>query len=116
MNQLEWLASVDPAAMLEWAAAQDVAGAGYSVVGVSDRKLRLFACACVRQCWHLLTDERSRRAVEVAERFADGLATSRAGLSAPSPMGLSAHPKAPISVPASTNPRISRRMPVASGG
>ena len=41
----------------------------------SDRDLRLFGCWCVRQVWHLLTDERSRKAVEIAELFADGKAS-----------------------------------------
>ncbi|OAI51293.1 hypothetical protein AYO44_05170 [Planctomycetaceae bacterium SCGC AG-212-F19] len=42
---------------------------------ITARKHRLFACACSRCCWDLLTG-RSRAAVEVAEKFADGLATN----------------------------------------
>jgi hypothetical protein len=64
MTEAEWLACPDLWSLLEFLNGK-----------VSERKLRLFACACCRQVWHLLTEERSRAAVEVAEQYADGQAT-----------------------------------------
>ena len=39
------------------------------------RRMRLYACACCRRIWHLLSDQRSRDAVLVSERFGEGLAS-----------------------------------------
>jgi hypothetical protein len=66
MTEAEWLAATDLEPMLAF-----LVGTGR----IADRKLRLFACACMRRAWHLLGDERSREAVEVAEQFADGVVT-----------------------------------------
>lgn len=43
---------------------------------LDDRTLRLFAVWCARQVQHLMEDERSIAALDVAERFANGEATS----------------------------------------
>ena len=39
------------------------------------REMRLYAVDCARSVQHLMTDQRSIAAVDVAERYADGLAT-----------------------------------------
>jgi hypothetical protein len=49
----------------------------FLVEWASDRKLRLFGCACCRQVWDLLTVACFRDAVEVAERFADRQAKAK---------------------------------------
>jgi hypothetical protein len=66
VTEAEWLAATDPEPMLK------------SLRGkVSDRKLRLFAAACCRLLWPTLRDDRSRKAVEAAEGFADGLVNEK---------------------------------------
>ena len=40
-----------------------------------DREIRLYAVWCARQVQHLITDPRSLAALDVAERYAHGLAT-----------------------------------------
>jgi hypothetical protein len=40
-----------------------------------DREIRLYAVWCGRQVQHLMTDQRSIDALDVAERYANGLAT-----------------------------------------
>jgi hypothetical protein len=48
----------------------------YQHPGTSQRKLRLFLVACCRRRWSLCRDHRGPAVIEVAERFADRLATS----------------------------------------
>ncbi|WP_175835760.1 hypothetical protein [Burkholderia multivorans] len=44
-------------------------------VSGADRDIRLFAVWCARQVEHLMQDQRSKDALDVAERFANGEAT-----------------------------------------
>jgi len=64
MTEAEWLACNHPAPMLKFLGRT-----------VSQRKLRLFAVACCRRVLHCFGQERSREAIDVAERFADDRAT-----------------------------------------
>jgi hypothetical protein len=64
VTEAEWLACDEPETLLE-----------RSGFGNSARKSRLLAVACCRRIWDQFVDDRSRRAVEVAERYADGVAT-----------------------------------------
>jgi hypothetical protein len=68
MTEAEWQSCEDPQTMLEFLRESDRA---------SERKLRLFAAACCREVevWSRLLSKRSRRAVETAEQYADGLAS-----------------------------------------
>jgi hypothetical protein len=65
MTELEWLSCGDPRLLQR------------SLPGrISERKARLYACACCRRVEFLLRDVRALRALEVAERYAEGKATS----------------------------------------
>ncbi len=66
MTEAEWLAGEDARDLVQ----RELHGAGA-------RKLRLFAVACCRCSRQLLLDKTHRAALDVAERYADGLATDR---------------------------------------
>jgi hypothetical protein len=61
-----------------WASADDLRAMLRAAAGhISLRKHRLLACAFCRLVWHDTRDRRNLRAIETAERYADGLATAR---------------------------------------
>jgi hypothetical protein len=81
MTEAEWLAWGRTNPMLQYLIGADEnqprvqAMESFPHCRSSDRKLRLFACACYHRISHLLPDRAAHAAVAIAERFADGLAT-----------------------------------------
>jgi hypothetical protein len=79
MTEAEWLTASDPQPMLRHLIGTDEprvqAVEEFPDARGSDRKLRLFACACYHRVSHLLPHPAARATVQVAERFADGAAT-----------------------------------------
>jgi hypothetical protein len=79
MSETEWLTSSDPRPMLRYLIGTDEprvqAVEAFPDARGSDRKLRLFACACYHRVSHLLPHPVARATVQVAERFADGAAS-----------------------------------------
>jgi hypothetical protein len=61
MTEPDWLACDEPRGMLDYLRGR-----------AGERKLRLFAVACCRRAWELIPSGVARRAVEEAERAADG--------------------------------------------
>jgi hypothetical protein len=62
MTEEEWLTGSDPKSMLLCLLSKG-----------SDRKLRLFACACCYRVWDLITEVPDRKAVETSLLYADNL-------------------------------------------
>jgi hypothetical protein len=60
MTEAEWLKAVDPTPMLEFLRNR-----------ASQRKLRLFGCACCRRNWNMLP-RKIRQSLVTAERYAEG--------------------------------------------
>ena len=71
MTEAKWLACADSLVQLDFLAR----GGAAALAAGGERQLRLFAVACLRRRWRR-PQRAARRAAEVAERFADGLATA----------------------------------------
>jgi hypothetical protein len=68
MTEADWNNCTDPQKMLSFLQQSGKA---------SDRKLRLFVCACCRRLWPLLRDEPTRQAIDTSECFAERLTNKK---------------------------------------
>lgn len=73
MTETEWLGATNPRPLYTFLQKDR----GESRRRRGKRRLRLFACACVRGIWDLLRQPGSRQALYYGERFAEGLATDQ---------------------------------------
>jgi hypothetical protein len=118
MTEEDWLACTDPAPVLAFLRSRKT-----FLSRAGRRKLRLYACACCRGVWHLLRDQRSRHAIEAAERHVDGAATSEELWAADQAAGAAEDAVASRSMPpayhaasaacAAANPQITRQWGAA---
>jgi hypothetical protein len=72
MTEDEWLACTDPTPMLVFLRHSQVQSVR---TRFSDRKARLFACACCSEIEEAIMDVRSKEALSTARRFSEGTAT-----------------------------------------
>ena len=64
MTEADWLTSASPSSLLK-----------FLRLRATDRKLRLFGCACCRLFWDNLPGEWAWQAIEAAEQYADDQVT-----------------------------------------
>ncbi len=70
MTEREWVECADPQEILKALRGK-----------CSNRKLRLFSCACCRRIWQFITDPGSQAIVEIVEQCTDGLVDTQRILS-----------------------------------
>jgi hypothetical protein len=77
MKETQWNACNDPEEMFDMLGKAQAGFRRHRAAGrtlgepIFSRKMRLFACACCREIWDHLPDQRSRMAVELSEQYAD---------------------------------------------
>jgi hypothetical protein len=72
MTEEQWLNGGDPSLLVYFLCQQQRANR----TNAGKRRLRLFACACMRRRWDLIKEPSVREVVALCERYADGQATA----------------------------------------
>lgn len=77
LTAAKWPNHTNPLSMLDFLAGRSGAARRrqYLTRDACERKLRHLLIECCRSIWHISRDARTRRAVEIAERYVEGMAT-----------------------------------------